>query len=72
MVGVTGAARTPLLTVEHLSAAGLERAPARVLAVTFPTGMAFECLLGLDFFRGHRLCLDMEAHVLEIEATAAG
>lgn len=39
----------------------------RVLAIELPRRAPFDGILGLDFFRGHRLVLDFRDGVLEFD-----
>jgi predicted aspartyl protease len=54
----SGLEDAPLLNVMRLAALGLEQSDFLVLAHTLPPSAGIDGLLGLDFFRGHRLAID--------------
>jgi hypothetical protein len=71
-MGIDGQTVVQLVRVVQLDAVGVQKSGLLVVAHQLPGELGFECLLGLDFFRGHRLCVDVSDGILEVEATAAG
>jgi hypothetical protein len=72
VVGVTGVAVAQVCEIFRLKSVGIERRQLHIVAYDLPPNLGFECLLGLDFFRGHRLCVEASAGILDVEAAAAG
>ena len=58
--------RWPLVRVDRIAFLGLLRADFPVLIHDLPTGTHVHGLLGLDFFAGHKLCLDLSEGTLEL------
>lgn len=67
VVSATGEVWVPRLTVAKIEALGQERREFPFLCHTLPAAAGLDGLLGLDFFRGHRLVVDFRAGLLSIE-----
>ena len=63
----TATTRMPSVAVESVSSLGLRRMDHTVVANTFPPGLGFQALIGLDFLRGHRFCIDIGAGVIDVD-----
>ena len=57
----------PRVTLIRIAALGQERSATPVLAHTLPPSASVDRLLGLDFFRGQRLCVDFRAGLVELD-----
>ena len=57
----------PRVTLIRIAALGQERSATPVLAHTLPPSASVDGLLGLDFFRGQRLCVDFRAGLVELD-----
>ena len=64
---VSGVEFAPVVVASSFAALGLRRLSMRVLAIELPRRAPFDGILGLDFFRGHRLVLDFRDGVLEFD-----
>ena len=62
--GTTVASR---LIVERIGALGQERQQFPVLCHTLPPSATVDGVLGLDFFRGHKLVIDFRVGIVTIE-----
>lgn len=68
-IRVTTASRNetaPVVTAD-LAALGLRREQMKVVVHDLPRAIQFQGLLGLDFFEGHRLTLDLTAGTVELD-----
>jgi hypothetical protein len=57
----------PLITIERIEAFRQERMNFRVICHTLPPSADVDGVLGLDFFRGHRIVLDFRAGIVTID-----
>ena len=57
----------PRIVLAMIEALEQSRGDPPVLCHTIPTETAVDGLLGLDFFRGHRLVLDFGAGIITLE-----
>ncbi len=62
----TGTQTAPIVAVDRLSALDAQEDRFPVASVQFPPEAPFDGLLGLDFFRGKRLCVDFREGQLEL------
>lgn len=62
-----GAITLPEIEVQELLLLGQTRANFSLVAQTFSFDAPFDGLLGLDFLRGHRLCLDFVRGEIELD-----
>ncbi len=67
MATVTRLERAGLVLVTSLRALGIERQNHPVLLHEIPPAVRLDGLLGLDFLRGSRICIDFRSGVLEVE-----
>ncbi len=71
IASVTGLAAVPVVRVVEIRSLGVVRRSHEVVVHDLPGDIGFEAILGLDFLRGHRFCIDMDAGVIDIEPAAA-
>ena len=57
----------PRVPLTRIAVLGQERSAVSVLAHTLPPSAGVDGLLGLDFFRGQRLCVDFRDGLLELD-----
>ncbi len=67
MTTASGLVSAPRMSIERIEALGLERLAFRVVWHTLPPGTTIDGLLGLDFFRGHRLVVDFRAGLVTLD-----
>lgn len=63
----SGVEFAPEATVEKIEALGQEHRNFPMLCHTLPPSATVDGLLGLDFFRGHRLVVDFRAGLVIVE-----
>jgi predicted aspartyl protease len=63
----SGVEFAPEITVEKIAALGQEHQNFPILCHTLPPSAIVGGLLGLDFFRGHRLVVDFRAGLVIVE-----
>ena len=63
----SGVEFVPRVTISKIVALGQERAGFSLLAHTLPPSAAVDGLLGLDFFRDHRLVIDFKSGNIQID-----
>jgi hypothetical protein len=63
----SGVEYAPRLTPESIEALEQQRADFSALSHTLPPSASVDGLLGLDFFRGHRLMIDLITGEIELD-----
>ncbi len=63
----SGVEFVPRIVVEKIEALGQERRDFPILCHTLPPSATVDGVLGLDFFRGHRLVLDFHTGLVTVE-----
>jgi predicted aspartyl protease len=67
IIGVGGWTAARTYDVLQLKSVGIKRTNVKVVGLDLAPGLGIEALLGLDFFRGYRLCVDTDAGLIDIE-----
>ena len=68
MVTANGTVQVPIVRVATLSALGLTRSAHPVTVHTLDKSIGADGILGLDFFRRQRLCLDFNGNRITVNA----
>jgi predicted aspartyl protease len=55
------------INVESMSVLGIEHKDFQIICHTLPPSAGIDGLLGLNFFKQERLCIDFRANTLEVE-----
>lgn len=63
----SGAEPVIRITIKRFEALGQQRHNFPLLCYVLPGGVAFDGVLGLDFFRGHKLTLDFRLGLVTLE-----
>ncbi|MFN8493546.1 MAG: retropepsin-like aspartic protease [Caldilineaceae bacterium] len=63
----SGVEFTPRLAVDKIFALGQEQVNFMVLGHTLPPSASVDGLLGLDFFRGHKLTIDFQIGQVDLD-----
>ena len=66
MVTAGGTVTVPIVRVASLVALGLTRSNHPVTVHTLPESIGVDGILGLDFFRRQRLCLDFDHNTITL------
>jgi len=57
----------PVIGVERIEALGNHKENLPILSKSLPTGLPIDGLLGLDFFRNHRLTIDFREGLITLD-----
>jgi len=63
----SGIEYVPLIEINQIEALGTIKTELAIMCHTFPPSATVDGVLGLDFFRGHKLTIDFYNGIIEIE-----
>ncbi len=63
----SGVETTPVVNIERVKALEQERLDLPVICYNLPSGIPFDGLIGLDFFRGQRLAIDFREGLIALD-----